>query len=291
VDLFNGFDHAMIAVRDLTQATRQYRDLGFSVIAPGGRHIGRGTENNLMRFGWGWLELITVCDPVERSALRLSGDGISALIKDREGGFVDVILDTRLPDRVVDRLSRARVPVHEFSANRVRPDGLVTKNRGIVTADGSSRHLYPSFINWEQPDPERLSPETQSPHANGACEVVAISLVVGDLGSAKTAYVEVLGLPAVSEEFVSELGARRCRCAAGALTIDLLAADGPGPVRSALDSIGEGLLEVRLRVRDMQQSRVKLAELGVAMRLAPGVPNGLLLPEERTVGARIVLVE
>lgn len=43
-NLVDGFDHAMIAVRDLSEATRKYSGLGFEVVVPGGRHPGRGTE-------------------------------------------------------------------------------------------------------------------------------------------------------------------------------------------------------------------------------------------------------
>ena len=46
------FDHAVIAVRDLDEAMRRYQALGFDV-RPGGRHVGLGTHNTLIRFGLG----------------------------------------------------------------------------------------------------------------------------------------------------------------------------------------------------------------------------------------------
>lgn len=288
--MIDGFDHAMIAVRDLDEATRKYSGLGFAVVT-GGRHLGRGTENRLMRFGWGWLELITVCDPAERARLELPVDGLSSVLRNRNGGFIDVILETHATDRVMECFSKAGVATHEFSTNRLRPDGLSTKNRGFALAAGSTRHLYPSFIQWQQADPERLSPELQGVHANGAREIVAVSIIVNDLQAARAAYAQVLGLPADAEQSVPEIGARRIRCKAGSLSVDLLAATGPGLVQSALAAIGEGLFEVHIRVKDLAQSRTKLAELGVEPQPAPGVPRSLLLPEERTIGARIVLVE
>lgn len=286
-----GFDHAMIAVRDLDEASRKYRNFGFDVV-PGGRHPGRGTHNTLMRFGWGFIELIAIHDPDERAQLGPEGEGLTNFLKAREGGWVDVILETHATDQLAERLKAAGVEVGTpFPLGRVRPDGLVTKNRILPTGPISTRHLYPGIIEWEQPDPERLTPERQGAHANGATEIVAVAIIVDDLNAARRAYAEILGLTADAEGFVAELGARRIRCKAGSLTIDLLAAAGPGVVESALAEIGEGLFELRLRVKDLAQSRGWLADAGAAAQPAPGVPGSILLPEESAVGARIVLVE
>lgn len=290
-ELIAGFDHAMIAVRDLDEACRGYRALGFEVVA-GGRHPGRGTENALIRFGWGFIELITIRDPKERALLGKEGEGLSRFLKQHEGGLVDVILETRALDRLVRRFEEASVPIGKpFPLGRVRPDGFVTRNRILPTGPVSTRHLYPGIIEWEKPDPERLSPERQPGHPNGVKEVAAVSIIVDDLTAARTAYCDVLGFRADAEEAEPELGARRLRCTAGALSIDLLAADGPGVVESALAAIGEGLFEVHLRVADVAQTRSVLAASGVEAVAAPGVPRGLVLPEKDTSGARLVLVE
>ncbi len=288
--VIKGFDHAMIAVRDLEEASRKYRTLGFDVVA-GGRHPGRGTHNTLMRFGWGFIELIAIRDPEERARLGKEGEGLTDFLKAGEG-FVDVILETQAMDELAARLASANAEVGTpFPLGRVRPDGFVTKNRILPTGPISSRHLYPGIIEWEKPDPERLAPETQTRHPNGAVEVVGVSIIVDDLSAAKKAYHEVMVLPASVEEFVADLGARRIRCTAGSLVIDLLAAAGPGTVQSALASIGEGLFELRLRVKDIAQSRAVLGESGIGLTSAPGVAGGWVLPEEKTVGARIVLVD
>ncbi len=288
--LIAGFDHAMMAVRDLDEASRKYRELGFDVV-PGGRHPGRGTHNTIMRFGWGFIELIAIHDPEERSRLGAQGEGLTNFLKERDGGWVDVILETHALDSLAARLVDAGINAGSpFPLGRVRPDGLVTKNRILPTGPISTRHLYPGVIEWEQPDPERLSPERQDAHTNGATEVVAVAIITDDLSSAREFYTEVLGLSAGPEEFVEELGARRIRCIAGKLVIDLLASEGPGLVQTAFAEIGEGLFELRLRVNDLTRSRTRLAEAGVAAQSAPGVSESLLLPEDRTIGARIVLV-
>lgn len=287
--MIKGFDHAMIAVRDLDEASRKYRSLGFDVVV-GGRHPGRGTHNTMMRFGWGFIELIAIHDPEERARLGREGEGLTSFLKAGEG-FVDVIFETQAMDELAARLASGGAEVGTpFPLGRVRPDGFVTKNRILPTGPISTRHLYPGIIEWEKPDPERLAPETQAAHANGAIEVVGVAVIVDDLDEARKAYVEVLELPASADEAVGELGARRLRCTAGSLVIDLLSAAGPGVVQSALAAIGEGLFELRLRVKDIAQSRERLGESGVVLKAAPGVAGGWILPEEGTVGARLVLV-
>lgn len=288
--LIKRFDHAMIAVRDLDEASRKYRSLGFDVVV-GGRHPSRGTHNTLIRFGWGFIELIAIHDPEERARLGNEGEGLTNFLKQGEG-FVDYILETQAMDELAARLASAGAEVgNPFPLGRVRPDGFVTKNRILPTGPISTRHLYPGIIEWEKPDPERLAPETQAAHANGAIEVVGVSIIVDDMPAARKAYVEILGLPAIAEEFVGELGARRLRCTVGSLVIDLLSAAGPGLVQSALASIGEGLFELHLRVKDIARSRVRLEKSGQKLKAAAGVMGGWVLPEEETVGARLVLVE
>lgn len=287
--LIKGFDHAMIAVRDLDEASCKYRRLGFDVVI-GGRHPGRGTHNTLIRFGWGFIELIAIHDPDERARLGKEGEGLTNFLKAGEG-FVDVILETQGMDELASRLARAGADVGTpFPLGRVRPDGFVTKNRILPTGPISTRHVYPGIIEWEKPDPERLAPETQTAHANGAIEVVGVAIIVNDLNAARNAYAEVLGLPASIEEFVEELGARRVRCTAGPLVIDLLTAAGPGLVQSALSAIGEGLFELHLRVTEIAKTRAFLGASGIMLKTASGVADGWVLPEEETVGARLVLV-
>ena len=58
-----GIDHLVIAVKSLETATKDYMDLGFTVV-PGGRHTGIGTYNSLIAFQDGsYLELIGFYEP------------------------------------------------------------------------------------------------------------------------------------------------------------------------------------------------------------------------------------
>lgn len=289
INMIDGIDHVMIAVRDLAEATRKYSELGFAVVTPGGRHVGRGTENTIIRLGWGFIELIAIHNSAERAQLGLADDGITGVLRNREGGYVDAILETHMLDRLADRLSRAGQTIHEISIERARPDGMITKNRIIAPSLGSARNRFVSLIQWQRTDPERLSPETQAAHANGAHQIVALSFIVNDMKEART-YAQLLALPVEPEEFVRELGADRTRCKAGTLLVDFLAAKGNGLVKSALTTLGEGLFEVRVRVKDSAQAEIMLNKRGIQLSPAPGVPEGRLLPVKSTVGARIILV-
>ena len=85
------FDHVVIAVRDVQAAADQYRVLGFEV-RPGGRHLGRGTENALIRFGLDYIELIAVYDETEAED---TGRGtLVEFVRQHEGGLVSYALAT-----------------------------------------------------------------------------------------------------------------------------------------------------------------------------------------------------
>src|SRR3989442_5792477 len=71
------FDHAVIAVRDLDQALRLYRDVLGLDAHPGGRHTGLGTHNGIVRLGLDYLELLAVADRAEEEA---SGPTSAALV-------------------------------------------------------------------------------------------------------------------------------------------------------------------------------------------------------------------
>lgn len=285
-------DHVMIAVRDMDEAIRRYQALGFNV-KRGGRHTGRGTENAVMRLDWEYLELIAVHDPAERALLGAEGAGLTDFLAKCEGGPVDPVFSTDALDVLAERFTRAGVPLAgPVRLQRVRPDGVVVANR-VIQPGGrmSTRQLYPGFIQWEVQDPERLTGEWAGTHDIGAVSVAGLAIAAVDMDRAKAAYVGILELPVESEDLVPELAARRLRCRSGELVIDLLVPTGPGPVQAELEQIGEGPFELRLRVKNLTQSRNKLAKAGAALQPAPGVPGGWLLPQESTVGTRIVLVE
>ncbi len=284
-------DHVMIAVRDMDDAIRRFRAVGFNV-QRGGRHPGRGTENAVVRLAWEYLELIAIHDPTERALLGAEGAGLTDFLARRAGGPVDPVFATDTLESLLDRFQRADIEVSgPLRLQRVRPDGFVVANRCLQPGGRmSTRQLYPGFIQWDTQDPERLTGEWAGTHRIGAVAVAGLATVVADIERGREAYLGVLGFSCDKEDAVPELGARRLRCTSNGLVIDLLAPAGPGPVRTELDEVGEGPFELRLRVADLASSREFLARAGADARPAPGVPGGWLLAPECTVGTRVVLV-
>src|SRR5947209_20139811 len=85
-------DHAVIAVRDLDEAIRRYQALGFDV-RPGGRHVGLGTHNALIRFGLDYLELLSVHNETE-AAGGTATETLVDFLREREGGLLGYALAT-----------------------------------------------------------------------------------------------------------------------------------------------------------------------------------------------------
>jgi hypothetical protein len=78
-----GFDHAVIAVRDLEAARDTWRRLGF-VVTPRGRHVGWGTGNYCVMLGTTYVELLGIVDPAEflnglDERLAQAGEGLLSL--------------------------------------------------------------------------------------------------------------------------------------------------------------------------------------------------------------------
>ena len=285
------FDHAVIAVRDLEQTIQAYRELGFDV-HPGGRHPGRGTHNAIVRFGLDYLELLAVADEAELMATGPSGQEFVEFLRGREGGLVGYALATTDIAADAARLERASVAADgPFAMDRLRPDGRLLAWRLLVPGGTPWRRPWPFLIEWDAPDEQRLAWEQPGTHANGVRRVAGIVLAVRDLDGASTFYGEHLGLSPQGRDEVPELVARRARFAVGALTIDLLAPAGDGPVQQVLGAEGEGPFQLVLAVGDRDRTRGMLAARGIDLEPAPAAPAALRIPATRAAGARLVLTE
>src|SRR5215472_5471858 len=117
------FDHVVIAVRDLDEAIFRYQALGFDV-RPGGRHVGLGTHNAIVRFGLDYLELISIYDQAEAAAGRAGGIGtLVDFFSKREGGLVGYALATSTMEQEAEYLRQSEFASEPFAMQRMRPDG------------------------------------------------------------------------------------------------------------------------------------------------------------------------
>src|SRR5215212_1518402 len=206
------FDHAVIAVADLERAIEAYRALGFEV-SPGGRHEHRGTHNALIRFGGAdYVELLGVYDPETAVQSGLNGRTLAEFVRDRQGGLVGHCYATDDIEAEAARMREAGLEmVGPFEMRRERPDGRALTWRLLVPVDVPWRRRWPFFIQWDDPDEERLSVDGVGAHPNGARTVTEVAVAVRDLDEAVGLYSILFGSDSLGTDEVPDLGADRAR--------------------------------------------------------------------------------
>jgi Glyoxalase-like domain len=263
------FDHAVIAVRELSAAISQFRRLGFDA-RPGGRHSGRGTENAIIRFGLDYIELISVYDADEARSSGLGGTALVEYLAQHDGGLVGYCLASERLEEHVEELSRG-VPgtVGPLDMQRRRPDDHILRWRLLIPGGNPWLSPYPFFIEWELPDGERLSLETPGQHQLGvtAVEGVTITVPESDLPAVSDLYERVLGLAAGSTP--GEFGV-------GQFAVRLTRGPATGPT------------ELLLAVEDQAAAQALLASQGARYREDV---DGLRVGVEETCGASIRLIQ
>lgn len=283
------FDHAVIAVSDLDRAVEAYRRLGFDVF-PGGRHEHRGTHNALIRFGGAdYIELLGVYDPEIAVESGLNGRTLAEFVHNWEGGLVGHCYATDDIEAEAARMREAGLEmVGPFEMRRARPDGRTLTWRLLVPEDIPWRRRWPFFIQWDDPDEERLSVEGVGNHPNGAVSITGVSVVVRDLDEAVGLYSILFGSDSLGTDEVSDLGADRARFNVCGFTIDLLSPTGSGRVREALERYDEGPFDVRIEVADLEAAADFLAGVGVVLEES-AQNSELYIPLESAFGAPLIL--
>ena len=286
------FDHAVLAVRDLGQATDRYRNVLGMDVYPGGRHAGRGTHNAIVRFGLDYLELLSIDDRSEALAAGIRRASLVDYLDRWEGGMVGYCLACDDLDALADRFERTGLEaMGPFDMERLRPDGVLLRWRLVVPGNNSWRRPWPFFIQWEMSDGERLQLETPGQHPLGVNGVIGVSVVVEDLEAACYLYEEQIGLEIIAEEVIEPLQARSIRFKVAGTTIELLAPTGDGPAQRHVDTHGEGLFDLVLHSPDRAKSLAVLEQASVAVEPAPERPNSWVIAPTTALGARFVLSE
>jgi hypothetical protein len=264
--MIRSIDHIVIAVRDLAQASADYRCAGFTV-TPGGEHTGGATHNALISFADGaYFELIAFTDPDRPQEHRWW----SLLAKGE--GLVDYAL---LADDLTAEEGRLRptgVGVDGTrDGGRVRPDGQRVAWRTLVLRNGSTTPL-PFLIQDLTPRALRVPEGAATIHPLGVDRVAGLVLLVGDLATSTPAYTALLATEGI--DHTPEIDGVRAakRFSLGSQWIELAEPD-PAAVE----------LQNRLQERGPGPYQIVLAgkrDAGPAARL---------LPVETTHGARIVV--
>jgi catechol 2,3-dioxygenase-like lactoylglutathione lyase family enzyme len=226
--MLQGIDHLVIAVRDLDAATKDYRDLGFTVV-PGGRHTGIGTYNGLIAFRDGaYLELIAFYEPRD--------DHRWWAPLQKGGGLVDYCLQTDdLPgDTRVLRAAGIDVGDPE-KRDRKRPDGKEIRWLFSLSR-GAYRGVAPFIIADETGRDERVPRERS--HANGVTGVGTLTVAVDDVARVRRWYAAVTRQPG-ADVTRPDLAGAGVRFVVGPHTLDFVApTSASSPLLAWIDTRG-----------------------------------------------------
>ena len=244
------FDHAVVAVRDLAAASQRLASLGFEV-RPGGRHVGFGTENAIVRFGLDYLELMTVHDEGEAEAASARSRALVQFLRRYASGYVGYALASDDLVAIRERLGGVGQECEgPTPMRRRRPDGTELAWELLIPGSVAWRRPWPFFIRWALSDARRLAIEQPGSHRNGARAVSGISVATEDLGRARVLYEAMLGPAAeTSPRLVFQVGGFEI-IVAGMRDAQVDPERGPGP------------FEIRLRVEDIERTGQALGAAG-----------------------------
>jgi hypothetical protein len=208
------FDHAVLVVRELSAAVRDFEALGFSVV-PGGVHAGGQTHNALIGLADGtYLELVAATRPSLIIFLKIirfakawnlysptrtaMGRRFLGLIA-AGSGLGDFAVRTRDLEFTLTEIRARGLSLDDpRSGSRMRPDGQRISWR---TAVPSTMDL-PFLIQDVTPLDLRLPPESNRLHTNHASGIEAIKVEVADLEHSSARFQSLLGIeiaPAVEK--------------------------------------------------------------------------------------------
>lgn len=287
--MFDALDHVIVAVRDLSDATRRYATLLSRSPSWRGEHPGWGTANALFRLDNTYLELITPDGdgPLGRTVaahLDRQGDGPLGL------AFASADLDA------------ARV---QLVANGLEPPA-VSSGQGRDTATGKVRHwrslLLPEthtrgvlIIAIEHGFPDRL-PEAAPV---GSADASPDGLVTGidhavvqtpDADGAIALYRDVLGLRLALDRSFPDWGMRLVFLRVGGVTVEIAQPLHDAPLPADTDQ----LWGLSWRVPDADAARARLVAAGLDVsEVRPGRKPGtrVLSVKDGTCGVPTLLIE
>lgn len=197
-----GLDHLVLTVRDLAAAEARYRALGFTLTPPAQHPFGTG--NQLAIFDGNFLELLAVTDPARIPPPTAGAFGFgqhTAAFIERHEGLSFVVVDSA--DAGADRAELAAAgldpyPVFDFSRRATQPDGSQpTVAFSLVFVVSRRLPQAPHFL-CQQHNPEHFwRPEYQR-HANGARQIVGVTLAVDEPNALRSYYAGLFGWEAMT---------------------------------------------------------------------------------------------
>ena len=214
-----GIDHAIVGVRKLEAARRQWSKLGFT-ITPRGRHRGWGTANYCIMFETDYVELLGIVDPEKFT------NKLDRFLKLREG-LMGLAFSAEEAEAVSAALETAAIGYKgpaDLSRLLELPEGEVEPAFKLVYLNGATPGVS-SFVCQHLTRDLVWRPEWTD-HPNGVTGIDSMTVVVRSTGAAQAGWKTFLGQDAVTEiggqEFSVKVGPTELRFLTEAAARDAL---------------------------------------------------------------------
>lgn len=187
-----GIDHAIVGVRKLEAARRQWAKLGFT-ITPRGRHKGWGTANYCIMFETDYVELLGIVDPAAFT------NKLDRFLKIREG-LMGLAFSTETAEAVSAALDAASIAYKgpaDLSRLLELPEGEVEPAFKLVYLNGATPGVS-SFVCQHLTRDLVWRPEWTR-HANGVTGIDSMTVVVRNTGAPRAGWKAFLGKNAITE--------------------------------------------------------------------------------------------
>jgi catechol 2,3-dioxygenase-like lactoylglutathione lyase family enzyme len=285
--MFEALDHVILAVRDLSDATRRYATLLGRRTSWHGEHPGQGTANALFRVHNAYLELITP-----------EGDGplgrmLAAHLDEHGDGPIGLAFATRDVDAAHAELTARGLEPAPVTAGlgRDADSGLIRRWRTAMLPASRTRGVLVIAIEHGSPD---LLPEA-APVGPVEAVVSGIDHVVvqtPDADAAIALYRDGLGLRLALDRSFPEWGMRLAFVRVGGVTIEIAQPLQASPSEPSRQS--DRLWGLSWRVPNADAARARLLEAGIDVsEVRPGRKQGtrVISVKDGTCGVPTLFLE
>nr|WP_057929600.1 VOC family protein [Burkholderia ambifaria] len=271
-----GFDHSIVAVRNMEESRSLHEKLGFTV-PPRGSHIEWGTGNWCIMFENSYHELRGIVD-AERYT-----HGLEHFLAKREGqmgiAFRSKLDNRNLYLRAVDAGLHPAEP-RELTRNFELEAGNVPVSFRLVFFDPKEAPPLMASLICQHLTPERLRKPEYLEHPNTAKDVIEITSVASDLRDVKQQLATLFGRENVSntasevQATLPDGGMIRVLDTSAAASEGLILEDVDTPY---LSSITIRVARLASAVQVLKSNEIPFSQVGKRIRIAPAHACGTFL--------------
>lgn len=199
-----GIDHVVLATRDLEVTRGAWRDLGFT-LTPRAQHP-FGTDNSLVQLQGNFVELLTVARPEQippHGPGRFSFGAFNRDFLARREGFSMLVFDSKDAEADREAFAAAGLPAYErfdFSRQARLPDGASVTVAFSLAFVTDARMPEAAFFACQQHAPQYFWKPDYQRHANGARQIVEVTLAAERPGDLIDFFARLQGADSVSAE-------------------------------------------------------------------------------------------